>query len=201
MNHHARSIHRKADAHPSNEQVHCHAHHSRLISCFQASVNNPPLQPMGDIEFLGSKTRLLTINVIESIKRQIPPLTEFEEEYLSTFMIQTLPSTCSLIDAQLYLHEEAIRLILKNYRLKVRSNLFLIILWMDRSLIQMDTIAPDYFYDFLLRHPRVPLHFKHWFGNCKPIIPCTGSSIDTKIWTLSMMIRGNQALEQPEETT
>lgn len=59
----------------------------------------------------------------------------------------------------------------------------------------MDTIAPEYFYDFLLRHPRVPLRYQNWFLRCKAIPPTTGCPIDTKMWTLSMIVRGATANE------
>ena len=54
----------------------------------------------------------------------------------------------------------------------------------------MDTIAPEYFYDFLLRHPRVAIRFDRWFMRCKPLPPTTGCPIDIKVWTLAMMVRG-----------
>ena len=54
----------------------------------------------------------------------------------------------------------------------------------------MKTIAHEYFYDFLLRHPRIAMHFSHWFMKCKPMPPTTGDPIDMKVWTLGMMVRG-----------
>jgi hypothetical protein len=54
----------------------------------------------------------------------------------------------------------------------------------------MDAIAPEYFYDFLLNHPSIPVHYSNWFLRCKPIPPSTGCQIDTKMWTLHMMVRG-----------
>jgi hypothetical protein len=54
----------------------------------------------------------------------------------------------------------------------------------------MDTISPDYFYDFLLRHPAVAIHYKNWFLRCKLLPPTTGCPIDTKVWSLSMIVRG-----------
>lgn len=64
---------------------------------------------------------------------------------------------------------------------------------------QMDTISPEYFYDYLLRYPRVALHYHNWFSKCKPIPPTTGSSIDTKVWSLTMMVRGSTMIEQTDE--
>jgi hypothetical protein len=59
----------------------------------------------------------------------------------------------------------------------------------------MDTVAPEYFFDFLLRHPRVALHYSNWFIRCKPVPPTTGCPIDTKVWTLSMIVRGAMAAD------
>ena len=109
-------------------------------------------------------------------------------------LMQRFPTTCSMIDAQLYLHKEALAVVKQNYRITViyrtipssiNSNI----------LFQMDTVAHDYFYDFLHRHPRVALHYSNWFLRCKPIPPTTGCSIDMKVWTLSMIVRGAAATE------
>lgn len=142
----------------------------------QASTSSILNQPI-DVEYVGSTATINTIPVNDSLAKHIPPLTDFEEDYIAMQMIQNCPQRSSIIDAQLYLHRLAITVVQKNYRIK------------------MDTINQDYFYDFLLRHPNVPLHFKHWFSHCKPTPPDTGSHIDTKIWTLSMMIRGTTLQE------
>lgn len=146
----------------------------------QTSHQIPPTST-NDVEYMGLKTNFHPLNIVDSVDKKVPPLTEFEEEYLSTSLIQNLSMTCSMVDAQLYLHKEAIRLVQKNYRMK------------------MESISSEYFFDFLLRHPHVPLHFQHWFNRCKPIIPTTGCPIDMKIWTISMMIRGSQSFETPDE--
>jgi len=125
-----------------------------------------------DVEYITSKTRANGLNIAESIAKNIPPLTDFEEEYIASRLIAKFPTTCRMLDAQLYLHNEAIAVVKQNYRLK------------------MDSVAPEYFYDFLLRHPRVALHYSNWFLRCKPIPPTTGCPIDTKVWTLSMIVRG-----------
>jgi hypothetical protein len=63
----------------------------------------------------------------------------------------------------------------------------------------MDAITPEYFYDFLLRHPRVAIHYKSWFLQCKPMLPVTGCAIDTKVWTLSMMVRGTMTSDEMDD--
>ena len=60
----------------------------------------------------------------------------------------------------------------------------------------MVAVAPEYFYDFLLRHPRVAIHFKQWFRACKSFPPTTGCPIDTKVWSLGMIVRGATAFDQ-----
>jgi len=131
-----------------------------------------------DIQFLTSKTPTSNgVNITEMVAKKLPPLTDFEEDYLATRMIERLPVNCLMIDAQLFLHREAIQVVKKNYRLT------------------MESIAPEYFYDFLLRHPRVAIHFQRWFSRCKPSPPTTGCQIDMKVWTLGMIVRGASAAD------
>ena len=54
----------------------------------------------------------------------------------------------------------------------------------------MTSIAPDYFYDFLIRYPHIAIHYRHWFVHCDPQPPSNGNPQDMKFWTLAMMIRG-----------
>lgn len=59
--------------------------------------------------------------------KNIPPLTEFEEEFLATRLIERFPTSCLMLDAQLFLHNEAMVVVKQNYRLKVKIKIFLII--------------------------------------------------------------------------
>lgn len=155
-------------------------------------MNNVKAEPMAsssyrstsdnnEIEYLSSKTRSNGLNITELMAKNIPPLTEFEEEFLATRLMERFPTSCLMLDAQLFLHNEAMAVVKRNYRLK------------------MDTVAPEYFYDFLLRHPRVALHYSHWFSRCKAIPPSTGCPIDTKVWTLSMIVRGSMNYDTMDE--
>jgi hypothetical protein len=72
-----------------------------------------------DIEYISSKTRSNGLNIAELISKNIPPLTDFEEEYLAARLMQKFPTTCLMLDAQLFLHNEAIAVVKQNYRLKV----------------------------------------------------------------------------------
>ncbi|CAF3433371.1 unnamed protein product [Rotaria sp. Silwood1] len=126
------------------------------------------LTKTNDVEYITSTTRSNGFNITELVSKNIPPLTEFEEECLASRLMERYPTTCLMLDAQLFLHDEA---------------------------LAMDAVAPEYFYDFLLRHPRVALHYSNWFLRCKPVPPTTGCSIDTKVWTLSMTVRGAMAVD------
>jgi hypothetical protein len=61
------------------------------------------------------------------MSKNIPPLTQFEEEFLATRLMQKVPTTSSMLDAQLFLHNEAIGVVKQNYRLKVRMKTFITI--------------------------------------------------------------------------
>jgi len=126
----------------------------------------------GDVEYMGSTARANGLNVTELISKNIPPLTDFEEDFIATRLMARVPQTCLMLDAQLFLHKEAMAVVKQNYRIK------------------MDTISPDYFYDFLLRHPPVAIHYRNWFSRCKREPPTTGCPIDRKVWTLCMAVRG-----------
>jgi len=59
------------------------------------------------------------LNITELLSRKIPPLTSFEEIYLGNLLMEKYPRTCSMYDAQLYLHEEAIKIVKRNYKVQV----------------------------------------------------------------------------------
>jgi hypothetical protein len=59
------------------------------------------------------------LNITELISKNLPPLTDFEEEFLAVRLMQKFPTTCLMLDAQLFLHDEAIAVVKQNYRLKV----------------------------------------------------------------------------------
>ncbi|UJR21678.1 hypothetical protein I4U23_024755 [Adineta vaga] len=112
------------------------------------------------------------LNIKELISKNIPPLTDFEEIYIATLLMEKFPPSCSIQDAQIYLHQKVIEIINRNYG------------------IQMQTIAPHYIYDFLIRHPLIAIRYKRWFSSCESALSLSGSSIDTKKWVLSAMIKG-----------
>ena len=67
------------------------------------------------------------------------------------------------------------------------------------SISQMDTVSSEYFYDYLLRYPRVALHYSNWFSTCKPSPPSTGSPIDMKMWSLAMIVRGSTMMKRMDD--
>jgi len=50
-------------------------------------------------------------------------------------------------------------------------------------------ISSEWFYDFLLRNPRVPIHFQSWFSSVKSTLPASDQLIDIKIWELGLITR------------
>jgi hypothetical protein len=50
-------------------------------------------------------------------------------------------------------------------------------------------ITSEWFYDFLLRHPRVPIHFQSWFASIKSTIPLSDQLFDIKMWELGLITR------------
>jgi hypothetical protein len=50
-------------------------------------------------------------------------------------------------------------------------------------------IISEWFYDFLLRNPRVPIHFQSWFSSMKSTIPSSELLIDVKMWELGLVTR------------
>ncbi len=65
------------------------------------------------------------MNITELIAKNIPPLTDFEEDYLASRLMQKFSTRCSMLDAQLYLHNEAIAVVKQNYQLKVKIKIYL----------------------------------------------------------------------------
>jgi hypothetical protein len=50
-------------------------------------------------------------------------------------------------------------------------------------------IASEWFYDFLLRNPRVPIHFQTWFSSIKSTMPSSDLLMDIKLWELGLITR------------
>ncbi|CAF4962768.1 unnamed protein product, partial [Rotaria sp. Silwood1] len=111
--------------------------------------------------------------VMESIRLGIPPLTRTEEKSLANELITQLPADASLTIAEQMARRRACEIVMDNY-----SHQF--------SPINM---ASEWFYDFLLRNPRVPIHFQSWFSSIKVTLPSSDQLIDIKIWELGLVTR------------
>ena len=59
--------------------------------------------------------------------------------------------------------------------------------------VLLENLSSEWFYDFLLRHPRVPLHFQSWFSSIPSSLPTTDQIIDIKIWELGLITRSTSS--------
>ena len=112
-------------------------------------------------------------NINESLRPGVLSLTRTEERSLANQLIGQLPIDTSLIFAEQWTCRRARQIMMDNY-----SHQF--------SSIE---ILPDWFYDFLLRNPRIPIHFQNWFGSVKSTVPISDILIDIKIWELGLVTR------------
>lgn len=111
--------------------------------------------------------------VTESIRLGLPPLTRTEEKSLANELIIQLPTDASLSMAEHLARRRACDIVMDNYSQNLPSI----------------NITFEWFYDFLLRNPRVPIHFQSWFSSIKPTMPSTDLLIDIKIWELGLITR------------
>lgn len=134
------------------------------------SVNN---SSMSSNESDSSPLNVSIPKLSEAIRPGIPPLTRTEEKSLANELIMQLPADASLIIAEQMTRRRACEIVMDNYCHQLSSI----------------NIAPEWFYDFLLRNPRVPIHFQSWFSTVKATLPSTDQSIDIKIWELGLVTR------------
>jgi len=111
--------------------------------------------------------------VTESIRLGLPPLTRTEEKSLANELITQLPADASLSMAEQMARRRACDIVMDNYSHHLPSI----------------NITSEWFYDFLLRNPRVPIHFQSWFSSVKPIMPSSDLLMDIKIWELGLITR------------
>ncbi|UJR21706.1 hypothetical protein I4U23_024783 [Adineta vaga] len=122
-------------------------------------------------ESLHSISSISKIN--ESIRLDVPPLTRTEEKSLANELITQLPDDVSLIIGEQTARRRVCEIVFDNYSQK----LFL------------ENMSSNWFYDFLLRNPRVPIHFQSWFSSVKPTLPNSDHLVDIKIWELGLITR------------
>ena len=136
-------------------------------------MNSTNSEPIISNESYQSSRNLPQPKLNEYLRPSVLSLTRTEERSLANELITLLPVDISLMLAEQWACRRAREIMMDNY-----SHQF--------STIE---IAPDWFYDFLLRNPRVPIHFQSWFGSVKPTIPTTEVLVDIKIWELGLITR------------
>lgn len=105
----------------------------------------------------------------------IPPLTRTEEKSLASELIRQLPSDASCAVGEQLARRRACEIVFDNYSQRLSSS----------------SISSDWFYDFLLRNPRVPIHFQCWFSATKPTLPLSDQLVDIKVWQLGLVTRSS----------
>ncbi|UJR27629.1 hypothetical protein I4U23_008910 [Adineta vaga] len=113
------------------------------------------------------------LKITESIRSGLPPLTRTEEKSLANELIIQLPNDISFSMAEQIARRRACEIVMDNY---------------SHQLFPTNIIC-EWFYDFLLRNPRLPIHFPAWFSSVKSTIPSTDQIIDIKIWELGLVTR------------
>lgn len=109
----------------------------------------------------------------ELVRLGVPPLTRTEEKSLALELISQLPADASFIMAEQLARRRACEIVMDNYS----------------NQLSPINITSEWFYDFLLRNPRIPIHFQSWFSSVKGIVPSTDQLIDIKIWELGLVTR------------
>ena len=109
----------------------------------------------------------------ESIPLNIPPLTRTEEKSLANELIHHLSIDVSLQTGEQLARQRLCEIVYDNYSHQILSG----------------KISSEWFYDFLLRNPRVPIHFQSWFSSVSSILPSSDHLIDIKIWQLGLITR------------
>ncbi|CAF1366455.1 unnamed protein product [Adineta steineri] len=111
--------------------------------------------------------------IIETIRSDIPPLTRTEEKSLANELISQLPADVPLLVGEQMIRRRVCEIVFDNYSQK----------------LSVGNISSEWFYDFLLRNPRIPIHFQTWFSSVKSILPLSDQLIDIKLWELGLITR------------
>ncbi|CAF1303687.1 unnamed protein product [Adineta steineri] len=111
--------------------------------------------------------------IIETIRSDIPPLTRTEEKSLANELISQLPADAPLLVGEQMIRRRVCEIVFDNYSQK----------------LTLGNISSEWFYDFLLRNPRIPIHFQTWFSSVKSTLPLSDQLIDIKLWELGLITR------------
>ncbi|CAF0720659.1 unnamed protein product [Adineta ricciae] len=109
----------------------------------------------------------------ESIHPGTLTLTRTEEKSLANEIIARLPADVSLAVGEQTARQRVCEIIFDNYAQNV----------------PLENISTDWFYDFLLRNPRVPINFQSWFFSVQSTLPNSDQLIDIKAWELGLITR------------
>jgi hypothetical protein len=113
----------------------------------------------------------------------LPPLTRTEEKSLIQELIKYIPPETTFITAEQWTRSRACEIVRDNYLQQLQPN----------------QIVQEWFYDFLLRHPPVLLHFQHWFSSVPSQWPDTDQLLQIKIWQLGLVTRAIMSSTFPHE--
>ena len=116
---------------------------------------------------------ITTPKISESIHLDVPSLTRTEEKSLANELIHQLPMDTTFSIGEQIARRRACEIVYDNYSHRILPG----------------NISSEWFYDFLLRNPRVPIHFQSWFSSIKSILPSSDQLIDIKIWQLGLVTR------------
>ena len=134
------------------------------------STNN---ESIGSNESDNTSSSMSIPKITESIRLGLPPLTRTEEKSLANELITQLPADASITMAEQLARRRAADIVMDNYSQQLSST----------------NISSEWFYDFLLRNPRIPIHFQTWFSSVKPTMPSSDLLIDIKLWELGLVTR------------
>ena len=109
----------------------------------------------------------------ESTRLGVPPLTRTEEKALAQELISKLPADASFNMGEQWARRRACEIVHDNYSQRYFPN----------------HISSEWFYDYLLRNPRVPIHFQSWFSAVKGNLPTSDHLIEIKVWELGLVTR------------
>ena len=109
----------------------------------------------------------------ESARVGLPTLTRTEEKALAQELISQLPADASFNIGEQWARRRACEIVHDNYSQRLLPT----------------QIVLEWFYDYLLRNPRVPIHFQSWFSGIKNILPTSDHLLEIKVWELGLVTR------------
>lgn len=106
-------------------------------------------------------------------RKNKPSLTRSEEKSLANKLIHQCPIDISFQIAEQTARHHVCEIIFDNYSQRISP----------------ENISNEWFYDFLLRNPSLPIYFHSWFASIPSTIPLTDHMIKIKSWQLGLVTR------------